>query len=43
MLPRPIARIPELNDFVSDGSLENVFGFYRRYVEAVKTDRVPLK
>lgn len=28
---------------VSDGSLENIFGFYRRYLEAVRTGRVPAK
>ena len=30
-------------NLVSDGSLENIFSFYRRYLEAVKTDRVPPK
>jgi hypothetical protein len=30
-------------NLVSDGSLENIFGFYRRYLEAVKTDKVPPK
>jgi hypothetical protein len=30
-------------NLVSDGSLENIFGFYLRYLEAVRTGRVPAK
>jgi len=30
-------------NLVSDGSLENIFGFYRRYLEAVQTVSVPAK
>jgi hypothetical protein len=30
-------------NLVSDGSIENIFGFYRRYLEAVKTDKLPSK
>lgn len=30
-------------NLVSDGSLENIFGFYRRYLNAVQTGRVPAK
>ena len=30
-------------NLVSDGSVENIFGFYRRYLEAVQTGRVPAK
>jgi hypothetical protein len=30
-------------NLVSDGSLENIFGFYRRYLEAVQTGKVQAK
>lgn len=30
-------------NLVSDGSLENILGFYHRYLEAVKTGRMPPK
>ena len=30
-------------NLVSDGSVENIFGFYRRYLEAVQTGRLPAK
>jgi hypothetical protein len=30
-------------NLVSDGSIETIFGFYRRYLEAVKTDKLPPK
>ena len=30
-------------NLVTDGSLENIFGFYRRYLEAVNTGKVPPK
>lgn len=28
---------------LTDGSLENIFGFYLRYLEAVQTGKVPAK
>jgi hypothetical protein len=30
-------------NLVSDGSLENIFGFYLRYLESVQTERLPVK
>jgi hypothetical protein len=30
-------------NLVSEGSVENIFGFYRRYLEAVQTGKVPAK
>lgn len=30
-------------NLASDGSLENIFAFYCRYLEAVQTGRVPAK
>jgi hypothetical protein len=30
-------------NLVNDGSLENIFGFYLRYLEAARTGRVPAK
>jgi len=30
-------------NLMSDGSLENILGFCRRYLEAVKTEKLPPK
>jgi len=38
-----LASVLRDQNLVSDGSLENIFGFYRRYLEAVKTDKLPPK
>jgi len=31
------------HNLVSEGSVENIFGFYRRYLEAVQTGKMPPK